>query len=174
MSRVGWPRLYLSHVVLDLSPLSLAVDSLTHVSVVHGRCGAHHGISDRILLKSPDLQSRLIAQMQAVVTQVIFDHALRMRVKPAFADHADTKSVSRGVSEGAAPSQSDSAEDSEDNGVTGTDGGRTESAEDTGQDKPTASGDNMLGKINNLVTTDVNTFELANGLLLACMRFMLE
>ena len=98
------------------------------------------------------------------MTQIIFDHTLRMRVKPAFGDRDDTNSVVPSAPEATAQGQIDTDVESEE--ATAADVSHTEPAEGAAEAKPATSGSNMLGKINNLVTTDINTFELANDLLL--------
>ena len=87
-----------------------------------------------------------------------------MRVKPAFGDRDDTHSVAPSAPEATTQGQIDTAVESEE--ATAADVSHTEPAEGATEVKPATSGSNMLGKINNLVTTDINTFELANDLLL--------
>ena len=106
----------------------------------------------------------MVAQLQAVVTQAIFDHALRMRVKPSF-DGNDEANTPAPPTAGEIQGQINVDVDPEDETAAGT--RDIEAAQDSAAEaKPTTSETNTLGRINNLVTTDTNTLELANDVLL--------
>ncbi|GJE85927.1 multidrug resistance-associated ABC transporter [Phanerochaete sordida] len=116
--------------------------------------------------------TRILVQVQAIITQLVFDHALRIRVKaettgstpvssaavtpdtasiaesaPGDGDGASEADTTTAVSEGTAPKHKRSASDA--------DSTATKVPEKDEKDKDTKGG-NLVGKLNNLVTTDLN------------------
>lgn len=135
--------------------------------------------------------------IQAVVTQIIFDHALRIRL------NSDAQKEPESIKEGALNSRSvaegsettlvaeetasghgeEVSESSDLRGTGGTetppstgassDGVKKEDAEQkTGEDEDKDKDANMVGRINNLITTDVSDLESGQTLFM-CSQFIL-
>ena len=126
-------------------------------------------------------QSRLLTRIQAIITHLVFEHALRRRMKADVMDDAgqsgDTtlagtpETASVAESSATAQEQIARAEDNNGRGSTSPNAGKgkqkavPQEASKTKvigrEDKPKPAGDekkgkNVVGKINNLVTTDLN------------------
>lgn len=100
-----------------------------------------------------------MAQLEAIMTQAIFDHALRIRLKANVAD-ADKQDA-------AAPASASMQEEAEGEGdVPAAAAATTELEPAKIASDSVSSGSNMIGKINNLITTDMSAMEYANDLLL--------
>lgn len=120
----------------------------------------------------------MTAQVQGVVTELIFEHALRVRLKADVGDsgtevESTASTVAPSVEE---PNETSAVSDAPDSSTIG-DGSTTvadqsqsgsSGATDKDKEGTTTEGSNMIGKINNLVTTDANAIENANDLLLLC------
>ena len=127
-------------------------------------------------------QTRMLVQAQSMITQLVFDHALRIRVKAEVGSSSSSSATSSAVttpdsasvaerSEGA-ESSADEAETavSEATGTSTTKAPKSKSAQSVSErevpkDADAASkdekkddkkADNLVGKLNNLVTTDLN------------------
>ncbi|KAJ3557433.1 hypothetical protein NM688_g1472 [Phlebia brevispora] len=135
------------------------------------------------------LALRILARVQAIVTQVIFDHALRIRLK------ADTEQAAKSISTVNTPDnrsvvESDVSGRADDDGEnrldegpstsTGTQGAEPSQTKSNKAQSPRpieqkgiadasasrGKDSNLIGKINNLITTDLNTFEGAQQFML--------
>ena len=123
----------------------------------------------------------MLVQTEAMITSLVFDHALRIRIK---AETAESPSASRATSVATTPDNASIAEASEDATAHGSPSGSTASEEETvrastfstastaapkkGKEpakkveeqkpavSPSAGSGNLVGKLNNLVTTDLN------------------
>ena len=104
-------------------------------------------------------QLRMIAQLQAVVTQAIFDHALKVRLTADAATGEARSSIE--AASGSNIIATNDVEDSETTAVAQPTEGDNESGSPN-------NGSEMIGRINNLITTDVSTLEYANEVLLVC------
>ncbi|THH33272.1 hypothetical protein EUX98_g944 [Antrodiella citrinella] len=92
------------------------------------------------------IETRTLNQAQAILTQLIFDHALRMRVK------ADVAKVSNFETRPSTPDGAVSlAESTTSAGQASADGASTTTS-------ATKTSQNLVGKLNNLVTTDLAVF----------------
>ncbi|KAF7792454.1 hypothetical protein EIP86_003491 [Pleurotus ostreatoroseus] len=114
------------------------------------------------------LVGRLLTQVQGILTQVIFDHALRIRVKTSAgdgsvqdtADISDSQSTIQGNESVTAVDETEPHQELQSE----TDRASTVSAQSSGSKKaanPAADSkeNNLVGKLNNLVTTDINALE---------------
>ncbi|KAJ3556484.1 hypothetical protein NM688_g2007 [Phlebia brevispora] len=117
--------------------------------------------------------TRMLVQSQALITQLVFNHALRVRVKAeattsptpstasSVATTPDTDSVT-GESDSPDSSSSDSEDEtaaSETTSTTRVSRGLSSHPESVSGDQDTAEstgGGNFVGKLNNLITTDLN------------------
>ena len=90
------------------------------------------------------LQSRMIVHAEATLTQVIFDHALRIRVK------AETNA------------QSGAEESAQNSSVSASTRPSTHK-----------QAQNLVGRLNNLVTTDMSTMFWGRDFLTVCVSFNL-
>ncbi len=128
----------------------------------------------------------MITQIQGIVTQVILDHALRIRLKADVPESSDKK-VAAAVStpdtvsiadEGetstlAEDQRSSNSEDHSATAASGSAGARpkdSSSIKDVGTKPREKKEGNMIGKINNLVTTDLSTLEFGQSFLFLCRR----
>ena len=113
-------------------------------------------------------QGRLLTQVQGILTQVIFDHALRIRVKTSAgdgsvqdtADISDSQSTIQGNESVTAVDETEPHQELQSE----TDRASTVSAQSSESKKganPAADSkeNNLVGKLNNLVTTDINALE---------------
>lgn len=92
------------------------------------------------------IATRMIVQTEAIVTQLVFEHALRIRLK----SEPDSEIASKTpYGAGDRPATAGSSENA---------------AGPPGR----ASSANLIGKINNLVTTDLNNITLARDFLSPC------
>lgn len=89
------------------------------------------------------VQTRCVWQWQAVLTQLIFDHALRMRVQ------SDAPALAAPVA-GVQPSK-----------------GTTASSQDKGKQGKAKSG-NFVGKLNNMVSTDLHILQQGQSYAMLC------
>ena len=97
------------------------------------------------------------------MTEAIFDHTLKMRLVA----HVDDKQVNApSTRDDRTPQDSNIPED--ESTTTAVDSSSAEVANDSGA--PT--GKNMLGNLNNLITTDIGMLDNANELLLAGTRVL--
>lgn len=118
--------------------------------------------------------------MEGVLTQVIFDHALRVRLK------ADTGSADKpgsvrdarlGASDAASSSRQSEAESTEEpeegESTIAPSEGTNVQATDKDADKtaPKTESSNMIGMINNLVTTDLSMISYWNDMILLSALF---
>ncbi|KAJ3557435.1 hypothetical protein NM688_g1474 [Phlebia brevispora] len=138
--------------LLFITPVSVSLTSVRYMSVV----------------------LRMVAQVQGVMTQVVFDHTLRIRLK----GDGGVSDKSSDNSDRGPPTPAASHRDSEDSllGCETQETAREDDGESTvaqseapsGSDaKDTAKeGSNLMGTINNLVTTDLGHLQYANDLLL--------
>lgn len=117
--------------------------------------------------------------MEGIVTQLIFDHALRVRMKAETADSANSAAVPASTTTSGATtpdtaSVSGSSSETDEEGTlhastatagstragseNGKDAGGKKKKDDDGKTHADGSSkaDNLVGKINNLVTTDLN------------------
>ncbi|GJE87807.1 multidrug resistance-associated ABC transporter [Phanerochaete sordida] len=113
---------------------------------------------------------RVLVEAQSTLTNLIFEHALRIRLKADTDSSADKKAD--GKSGATAPAQTESVAEEEGRlraeSETTLDEGQSSTAEsstaittkDKGGEKAAVSNDSsMVGKINNMISTDVNTLE---------------
>ncbi|KII86961.1 hypothetical protein PLICRDRAFT_275537 [Plicaturopsis crispa FD-325 SS-3] len=127
--------------------------------------------------------TKTIVQAQAIITQLVFEHALRIRLK------AETPESSSSTVDDAALISSDTslvAETSIEDGTSTTlespSGGSSTSSKGKRKlvDPPTAASDkapatsNLVGKINNLVSTDLQNITDARGILLLILEMPLQ
>ena len=113
----------------------------------------------------------MLVRTESIITQLVFDHALRIRMQSDVS--SDTPASSRATTAAHTPDNASIAEDAsgstEDETVRastvsagstvapkkGKDGKKGE--EEKATPTPSADSGNLIGKINNLVTTDLNT-----------------
>ncbi|TCD68828.1 hypothetical protein EIP91_009695 [Steccherinum ochraceum] len=119
----------------------------------------------------------MVTQNQAIITQLIFDHALRMRVK---SDVAKTGSASAAATPAATTpdnqsvAESSAAADTASVATSATKVPAPGKGKDTSKDSPAkadekferSTNSNLVGKMNNLVTTDLATLEAGQSFLL--------
>ncbi|TCD71270.1 hypothetical protein EIP91_011749 [Steccherinum ochraceum] len=119
----------------------------------------------------------MVTQNQAVMTQLIFDHALRMRVK---SDVAKTGSAGAAATPAATTpdnqsvAESSAAADTASVATSATKVPAPGKGKDASKDSPAkadeqferSTNSNLVGKMNNLVTTDLATLEAGQSLLL--------
>ncbi|KIM54250.1 hypothetical protein SCLCIDRAFT_1222221 [Scleroderma citrinum Foug A] len=113
------------------------------------------------------LATRSIVRTECIVTQLVFEHALRIRMK------AELPDINKGLPQPSTPTASDSSSIAESSTAVessheGSPVSTTASSvavgkhktkgkqEDTANKTPRSSAENLVGKINNLVTTDLN------------------
>ncbi len=119
------------------------------------------------------LQAKIIARFQALLTELVFEHSLRIRMKAAVPEGEDSRrSTSPYTPDTASLSEADSTldgatstSDGDESTVQGSNGSTNtnpskskvekEGARKTSQPDP--AGSNLVGKINNLVSTDLQT-----------------
>lgn len=102
------------------------------------------------------LSTRVFAWTQAILTQLIFEHSLRIRFK------AETNAKEQDATAPATPSAaSDAGDGASDDGQsenTAVSKGKAKADDDANKEAPAAAKkDNLVGKINTLVTVDVDT-----------------
>ncbi|KAF9645156.1 hypothetical protein BDM02DRAFT_3189933 [Thelephora ganbajun] len=121
------------------------------------------------------ITTRLLAQTQGIITQLVFEHALRVRMQ---SESAESSSVSRPPTETSTPDTASVAESTTTNHSVGGVNETTTStltvqsspsssdedsikkskrrkSEDKEEEKKTERGSNLIGKITNLVSTDL-------------------
>lgn len=160
----------------------------------YGKCSVLHNCYIRSNFWS---QYKIVVAIQAVVTQIIFDHALRIRLNSASQKESDSieegtlnsRSIEEGsettvVAEETASGHGEGVSESSDSRGTGgtetprstgasSDNVKKEDAEQkTGEDKDKDQDPNMVGRINNLITTDVSDLESGQTLFM-CSQFVL-
>jgi len=100
------------------------------------------------------VQTKVRVRTQAILTQLVFEHSLRIRVK---AEIPDSGSAEVGETQGAVVPQSELESDSA--------AANTETSAIPGDvtqaNKPSGDTENLIGKINNLVTSDMEN--ISNG-----------
>ncbi|KAL4068375.1 hypothetical protein V8B97DRAFT_1975301 [Scleroderma yunnanense] len=119
------------------------------------------------------VQSRLIVRTECIITQLIFEHALRIRMKaelpdtdkgalPSIATVPNNTSIAE--SSTIVESSPEESPDEDQSSAVSTiassaaPGSQRDLAkQDTADNKPRSSAVNLVGKINNLVTTDLNS-----------------
>ncbi len=116
--------------------------------------------------------------MQGIVTQVVFDHALRIRLK-AEGSESDDKDLTTTYSPdlGFVVDEEETSTLAEDQRSSegqdkSTDGREANSRASSASVASESRDSNMIGKINNLVTTDLNAIEGGRGLLLVGELFI--
>ncbi len=118
------------------------------------------------------LQTRLITLAQALLTQLTFEHSLRIRMKAATPDSTPSSTPSSSVA------GSDSDETVHDGASTSSD--NTAASEETATAKPVSAPvehsdtSNLVGKINNLVTTDLENIISGRDFLLLVVYLPME
>ncbi|KAH7915135.1 hypothetical protein BJ138DRAFT_1170143 [Hygrophoropsis aurantiaca] len=118
--------------------------------------------------------TRALVQAEGIITQLVFNHALRIRIK------AEVQAEDRKVDESASTFQSESSEFSLLAGDTG-DGSEVETlnssptaaGEKGGASKPTQT-DNLMGKLNNLVTSDLSNLNEGRNYLIICLHIPVQ
>ena len=135
------------------------------------RCGGNISL----LLSHPQIvpQNRVMTRYQAIITQLVFDHALRIRVKGEVVEPVSTEVIVNPSSDDAT-SQGDTISNEPSPSSVGDDGGGSAtgtvaSSSTRGKMAPETSrkgtrvdkskGSNMTGKINNLVTSDLSSLQ---------------
>ncbi len=129
----------------------------------------------------------MITRIQGIVTQVILDHALRIRLKADVPESRDKKDATAAstpdtisiVDEGETSTLAEDhrSSDGDDRSTTAASGSASAPTKDSGSikdvgTKPSEKKEgNMIGKINNLVTTDLSTFEGGQNFLLLCKPY---
>jgi hypothetical protein len=172
------------------------------------------GVSEVLALPivaHPDSQTRTLVRVECIITQLIFEHSLRIRFK------AEASASSPGVSADSSPttaspstelivdfsppsSDEDSTLNNRKSSASGTESDTPRSRDETlrassstevsstsskGKDKATkppkdagkdghSSGENLVGRINNLVTTDLANIVEARDFLLAAVFIPLQ
>ncbi|PPR03510.1 hypothetical protein CVT24_006998 [Panaeolus cyanescens] len=119
--------------------------------------------------------TRAFARTQAILTQLIFEHSLRIRLK------AETNTSEKGLP-ASADSGPDSDVDAESAEVAGSEDGHSENTAvskgkakaEVGEDKSSTKKDNMVGRINTLVSVDVDTITEAKDFLMLAIQAPLE
>lgn len=124
------------------------------------------------------IQFRGLSQIQSTLIELIFEHALRIRLK---ADMNSSDEGAKGQSGAASPAEAaapgdDGAHDRADSeataiageGQSSTDADSAAAAKSKGDDGAAAKSKDisMIGKINNMISADVNTLETAYGFVL--------
>ncbi|KAJ4476620.1 hypothetical protein J3R30DRAFT_3759412 [Lentinula aciculospora] len=120
--------------------------------------------------------TRTLVRTQAIITQLVFEHSLRIRVKPETADSGassttssspetltpDSVSVHEGIVDGSdtihsvSPSESVESSTVHSSSASVSSGkSKDKKKKDKDSDTPTSDTNNLVGKINNLVTTDL-------------------
>ncbi|KEP52172.1 multidrug resistance-associated ABC transporter [Rhizoctonia solani 123E] len=97
------------------------------------------------------LASRCLVHTEAIITQIIFEHSLRIRMVSAVPNKTSEISDERTVIEGGEVDNTRSADTSE----TPTMVASTSSASVKGKEQDDDEGSNLIGKINNLMSTDL-------------------
>ncbi|CCM03907.1 uncharacterized protein FIBRA_06058 [Fibroporia radiculosa] len=151
--------------------------------------------------------TRTLVRMEAILTQLVFDHALRMRVKADAASDSETKEKEQpqvGVSPDAASGSGSGSSEQDDAASTTTltadiDAGSTQGkqkAKAPSEDGNAASaqgppakgkkddksdegkeedmGKNAVGKVNNLITTDVGALMMGQGVFYFAVQIPLQ
>ncbi|KAI6136946.1 hypothetical protein F5141DRAFT_1077700 [Pisolithus sp. B1] len=117
------------------------------------------------------LTTRTIVHAECIITQLVFEHALRIRIKAEVPDSdngptdstittPDSASVSESATavEGSREGSPDEGQHSTNDTTTSMSKGKPQSKDkldDTGGGKSVSSTENFVGKINNLITTDL-------------------
>lgn len=125
------------------------------VSFCHGESG--HPSKTYILTCSPSSQTRVVVQAQGILTQLLFDHALRIRVKADAQSNAPAFVASNTVSL--------AEESSDENTVLGNADGEQREASSPSLASTTTKVEeektSLVGKLNTLATADMES--LMNG-----------
>lgn len=114
------------------------------------------------------VQSCTAVRASATITQLVLGHALRIRVKAQTADEAASSDVSVVATPDTASaieqpgSSTEAGGKSDPSKPTATSiSGESTSMKTTADENKLAGGENFIGRLNNLVTTDINT--MSNG-----------
>lgn len=145
-----------------------------------------------------DLQTRALVRSEGIITQLVFNHALRIRMKAELPAEGTSSAsnpsttipspdnasvVDQPVSAEASESSNSSGDETLAQGCSTSIKSATESskgkqkakdsqpAEDKAVPKEAAA-DNLVGKINNLVTTDLNNITEARDFLFLCKHLL--
>lgn len=122
------------------------------------------------------MKTRTLVRTQAIITQLVFEHSLRIRVKAETADSSgsstssspeiltpDSASVCEGTVDGSSTLHSTSPTDttestmhSSSSSVSSTQAKVKKDKKTKEDDPPQSDASNLVGKINNLVTTDLD------------------
>ncbi|EPT00314.1 hypothetical protein FOMPIDRAFT_1023884 [Fomitopsis schrenkii] len=145
------------------------------------------------------LSTRLLTRVEAIITQLVFEHALRMRMKADVSDDAaqssgdttlagtpDTASVA-GSSAAAQEQGAGSESGSGDEGASAVGKGKQKATpQDAGkakvvgrEEKPKPAdeekkGKNVVGKINNLISSDLNSIGMGREFLMILVKLPVE
>lgn len=116
-------------------------------------------------------QTRVFVQSQGILTQLIFDHALRIRVKSETEDQVPAEGDKSAL---VTPPSGASSSTSEPPSSTASAKGKspaksTTPSESKAEKKLDPKGKNLTGKINNLVTSDLNMLQVGQLFLLLSM-----
>lgn len=128
------------------------------------------------------LTTRAIVHVESIITQLVFEHALRIRMKAEVPDSEngptdstvttpDSASVSESATavEGSREGSPDEGQHSTTDTTTSVSKGKPKSQDkldDTGGGKSVSGAENFVGKINNLITTDLGNITGGRDLLL--------
>ncbi|KAF9230564.1 hypothetical protein BU15DRAFT_69089, partial [Melanogaster broomeanus] len=130
--------------------------------------------------------ARTIVRTEAIITQLIFEHALRIRMKAEIPDNVKGAESTVSTPDNASIAESNTVvEESSDSSVdeaqssstitldSSMSNGKQKSKDkvddaETQAKKPKSSADNLVGKINNLVTTDLGNIIDGRDFLLVC------
>ena len=141
-------------------------------------------------MRRPFSQARTLVCTTGIVTQLVFEHALRIRVKaeitflPTLESRSEVTTPGSGsvvdidiVSEGAGRSRQETLSEQSTSTETGTNVKRTGEAprSDSGKDgNEECASSNLVGKMNNLVSTDLENLVSGRDILLLCLSSLLS
>ena len=169
-------------MVLDLLHVRWAncrLHSLLRLHVPFRKRSPHESFCSLI---SDSLQSRVLARVEAIVTQLVFEHALRMRTKAEVtADSAPQSKVTTAATTPDSASVAESSTTAQDNGSAGgassTGKGKQKDSEqatavsqaagkDGKQKQQEDKSKNVAGKINNLISSDLASIGMGREFLI--------
>ncbi|KAH9922615.1 uncharacterized protein B0H18DRAFT_1120791 [Fomitopsis serialis] len=132
------------------------------------------------------LSTRLLTQVEAIITQLVFEHALRMRIKadasqdpaqsegdttvagtPDTASDADDTTAGKGKQKSTAQTVPVAAQSADANKIIG----REEKAKPADDEK---KGKNVVGKINNLISSDLASIGMGREFLVLLVKLPVE
>ncbi|TFK34800.1 multidrug resistance-associated ABC transporter [Crucibulum laeve] len=129
--------------------------------------------------------TRTLVRAEGLLTQLVFEHSLRIRLKAetskakaskdgamTVVDTPDTASIN---GQGSSTNTTLNGGSSPTSTIKGKDKSKPDTKKDDGPDKKKRAGeDNMTGKINNLITTDLNNIVEARDILIAILYAPLQ